>query len=217
MLQQISRMTKDVLFPIHCFSCGVEGTCLCDPCLSAIPMSGVFCCSTAKALNAEIAVTEYSEGCALGRMVWAYKYHYAGEVGDVLGKIAARFVLSRAALFEKCDAIVPIPLHPRRFAERGFNQAEVLSRSLSETLGLPIKKFLKRRRYTVPQARLSRDERRKNVDAAFAPADEANLNGTRIILVDDIYTTGSTMQSAAKSLKASGAGDIVGFTLARAL
>ncbi|MEG2004910.1 MAG: ComF family protein, partial [Bilophila sp.] len=101
------------------------------------------------------------------------------------------------------DAIVPVPLHVSRLRERGFNQSQELARPLAERLGIPLMPHLLRRQIaTRHQVGLSRDERRANLTSAFAASQEAR--GKRILLIDDTFTTGTTLRKAAQALLAVG-------------
>ena len=102
------------------------------------------------------------------------------------------------------DAIIPVPVHPSRRRKRGFNQAEVLAKIVGERLGIPVKaELLRRTKKTLPQKELSVGERLKNLSGAFR-ADEIPENIRRVLLVDDIYTTGSTIEACTRVLKAAG-------------
>ena len=117
---------------------------------------------------------------------------------------------------EKWDLIVPIPLHPTKQREREFNQAERLGRALSENSGIPMdSRLIKRVVATRTQTLLSREERLKNMRKAFAMAGNRELNGERIVLVDDVFTTGATTSSCARTLRDAGAADVCVWTVAR--
>jgi len=116
------------------------------------------------------------------------------------------------------DLIVPVPLHPMKQAEREFNQAERLARHLGGATDIPISTNLVRRvEPTRSQTRLARAERAQNVHRAFAPVDGARCDGRRIVLLDDVLTTGSTTSACAKVLKDCGAVEVCVWTLARGL
>lgn len=103
------------------------------------------------------------------------------------------------------DVIMPVPLHPARFRWRGFNQADELARALSENTGFPVARALRRLRNTAVQAAMGRRERWVNVRGAFGLADSMACRDTRILLVDDVFTTGSTVNECARLLKRAGA------------
>ncbi len=112
--------------------------------------------------------------------------------------------------------ITPVPLHPRRFRERRFNQSAELARLLSGLSGIPCAGLLRRTRYTTTQVGLDRRQRRKNLAGAFALAPRATLAaGQSILLVDDVFTTGSTADACSRVLRQAGAGRIIVLTVAR--
>ncbi len=115
------------------------------------------------------------------------------------------------------DLIIPVPLHPRKARERGFNQSGVLAHGLSRRTGIKLsRKGLVRTRYTGTQTRLSRKDRRKNVKGAFRVSEGADLNGKSVLLVDDVYTTGATVNECANVLMEAGVVRVDVLTLARA-
>jgi ComF family protein len=114
------------------------------------------------------------------------------------------------------DLVVPVALHPAREHERGYNQSTLLARQFSRQLNLPLREdALARTRDTRPQVGLTRGERRRNVSGAFQAA-PALLDGTRILLVDDVCTTGATLGAASEALLAAGARSVYAYCLARA-
>ncbi len=150
-------------------------------------------------------------------IIHRYKYQRAmwfePFLADLLIREAAP-VLAR----EKCDMIVPVPLHPAKRREREFNQAERLARHLSRATRIPVNtKLLRRVEPTQTQTRLTRQERAKNVQGAFALCPGAKLKGGRMVVLDDVFTTGATTSACAKVLLSSGADDVCVWTLARGL
>ncbi|HYK88619.1 MAG TPA: ComF family protein [Acidobacteriota bacterium] len=116
------------------------------------------------------------------------------------------------------DVIVPVPLHPRRRRERGYNQAALLGRALARHVALPIcENALLRVRYTVPQVGLTDPERLRNVHGAFRCRKQATVANQRVLLVDDVMTTGATLASAAEALLRGGALRVSAITVARAV
>ena len=119
---------------------------------------------------------------------------------------------------EKWDMVVPVPLHGAKEREREFNQAGRIASHLSRALKVPLnEKLLKRIQPTLTQTRLSKQQRAENVRRAFALRNGARLNGAKIILVDDVFTTGATTSACARILKAAGAGEVCVWTVARGL
>ncbi len=123
----------------------------------------------------------------------------------------------RVRLVSNVDMIMPVPLHAKRLRQRGFNQALLLAHRMSERHGLPlVYDNLIRQRSTRPQVELKGDERIKNVKGAFTLRQPGKVEEKNIILVDDVFTTGATMNECAQVLKQAGATHVTAFTLARA-
>ena len=122
--------------------------------------------------------------------------------------------------FRDCslDGIVPVPLHPKRLRWRGFNQAVLLAREVGREWRLPMDPFvLRRSRNTSPQTQLPEEERRKNVRRAFEIAAEKSVKGKSLLLVDDVYTSGATVNECSRTLMRAGAKEVYVLTLARAV
>ena len=230
-LELLKKSVVEYLFPLYCLGCNREGVWVCADCFTTIGQAGVHACPVChapsvdgsvcgecvsiSALQAQRAVGEYREGALLGKLIHVFKYEYAEESGAVLGAVIRPYLVSQRGDFASIDLIVPVPLHPRRRAERGFNQSEPIARLVSETIERPVASALRRGRYTAVQARLGRAERIENVRSAFALEKGVDLAGKKVLLVDDVYTTGSTMQECARVLRAAGAARVTGFTVAR--
>lgn len=114
------------------------------------------------------------------------------------------------------DLVVPVPLHWRRRLVRGYNQAEEIARPLARRLDKPFTRSLVRIRATVPQASLGREARLSNLEGAFAPRVRAEIAGRAVLLIDDVATTGRTLDAAAAALKSAGAARVTAAVLARA-
>jgi ComF family protein len=132
-----------------------------------------------------------------------------------LAKPLSDFLMAALPRDQRFDAIVPVPLHWRRQWERGFNQAELLARSMARRTGIPLRNAVRRRRATRVQAGLSNTRRRENVARAFQVKRRSNVRDLRILLVDDVMTTGSTGSACALALKRAGAKSVSLLTLAR--
>jgi ComF family protein len=119
---------------------------------------------------------------------------------------------------QRWDFIVPVPLYPVKQREREFNQAERLAFHLSAATSIPVNnKLLRRVIPTATQTLLTREQRAKNMRGAFAVPRQFGLDGERIVLVDDVFTTGATTSACAKALRNAGAGDVCVWTVARGL
>jgi len=112
--------------------------------------------------------------------------------------------------------LVPVPLHRARLKKRGFNQSFLLATELSRLIGVPTRPLLRRTRNTPPQVGLKGEARTKNVRGAFSTSDQfAPFAGARLLLIDDVFTTGATLSEAAKALRKAGASEVCALTLAR--
>jgi ComF family protein len=148
---------------------------------------------------------------AIHQFKYAGKSHLAKSLGPLLSSFAKKWL-------GKLDGylIMPVPLHPRRLRERAFNQSLLLARYVAALPALELDFLsLKRIRYTQPQTGLKTDERRKNVLWAFEIADRKVVKGRTVLLVDDVATTGNTLNECARTLKRAGAREVFCLTLAR--
>lgn len=158
-----------------------------------------------------VAATRYSG--AAESMAHALKYTGWSHLADVCADAMARALRERAG---EIGAVAPVPLHPTRLRERGFNQSELLARSLARSLRVPVVDALVRVRSTRSQVGLGRSARQRNVEAAFATADGFLPRGV-LALVDDVATSGATLAAAGGALREAGAERIVAVTFALAL
>jgi ComF family protein len=224
-----------VVFPSRCPSCAASvdhptrGP-LCGACWQTLPRHrsslcrcgfplplGLLACGRCRRglqpLEAGASLGPY-EG-SLRTLVHELKYHGRRRVAARL----AEELLSSAsvrALLERPVVLVPVPLHPRRRLERGFNQSELLARELARRTGLEVaEKALVRRKDTAPQAGLSAARRRQNVAAAFAVRQRVRIQGRVAVLVDDVWTTGATALACARILKEAGAAEVRLLSVAR--
>jgi ComF family protein len=145
----------------------------------------------------------------LREMIHVFKYGRMKPLGARLGNL----LWSALPVDEAFDSVVPVPLHWRRRWSRGFNQAEVLARCIARRRGIGVLRALTRRRATDSQTGLSNRNRRLNVDGAFRV--QTAVAGLRILLVDDVMTTGATASACALALKRAGAKHVTLLTLAR--
>lgn len=141
---------------------------------------------------------------AVSKSIYDFKYHNKRIYAKTYGEELIRLYQHTIEMW-RVDCIIPVPLHPRRQRRRGYNQAEVLAHYLGEALKLPVEtKIVKRKRYTNPQKLLGHRERHNNLKNAFF-VDSKYLQGMKnILVIDDIYTTGATIDGIAKTLKKAG-------------
>ena len=184
------------------------------PFLNSFPLDEegrcALCRTNSRGFDAVFSFGAY-EG-VLKKLIHLLKYDrirtLAGPLGDRL--------VSACPLDQRFDAIVAMPLHWFRHWRRGYNQAALLAKELGRRRGLPLVRGVRRRRATPPQAGLSGAGRRANVAGAFQPLRGRPLQGMRVLLVDDVFTTGATASACAGALKQAGASYVAVLALARA-
>jgi ComF family protein len=142
-------------------------------------------------------------------LVVKFKYGGRPSLAEALGAWMS------AVPFPAPDALAPVPLHPKRLRERGYNQAERLAREVARRRGLPLLPALERVRASTPQAELGRDQRLVNLEGAYRTS--ADVKGMTLLLIDDVGTTGATLEECAKALLAAGARSVEGLVFARDL
>ncbi|MCH7607038.1 MAG: ComF family protein [Chloroflexi bacterium] len=193
----------EVLLPSRCVGCGAGGTYLCDACLGRARRAGPMAFDPAARAFDEVTAPLAYEGTAR-TAVHRLKYSGLRAIAPSMARPMAEAISSSSV---RADVVVPVPLHPSRLRQRGFNQALLLARPVAEAVGLPVRDDLLRRLVAgTPQVDAgSIDERRANVAGAFGLAPGASVAGLRVVLVDDVLTTGSTLDAAAGALKRGGA------------
>jgi len=148
----------------------------------------------------------------LDAVLMGLKFQRLEYLGGHLARLMAPLLRSEIG---SVDMVVPIPLHWSRYLKRGYNQAAAIAKPLAVELGLPVVSGLRRRRSTPPQTRLSRSSRQSNLRRAFAVRRTVLEPGARVLLVDDVLTTGTTLATAAASLRQAGASSVTVVAAAR--
>ncbi len=205
------------LLPRTCAGCredlpfGKEGP-LCGDCMSRLrPLKGP---SGRPPPGLSLARAAFAYRAPIPALIHAFKYRSRSSVGEFLGdEMGAAW--ARHPGLGRPDALVPVPLHPSRERFRGFNQARILAQRLGRMTGLPVAELLVRKRRSAPLARRTRAERGGRLAGAFALAPGAWLDSARIVVIDDVWTTGETLSACARTLRSGGAEDVRGFALAR--
>jgi len=226
--QQLKEALLDLLFPPRCVGCRRSDTWLCPECRRGIErITGPLCpccgrpvaqsdrlCSVCRRMAPPIdgiRSAAYFEG-VLREAIHRFKYRGGQALAHPLGQLMAEQWL---AYHIPAEVLIPVPLHPTRLAERGYNQATLLARELGAAIGLPVETdSLVRIRATTPQISLAAPARQENVRGAFRCLDE-RMAGRQVALIDDVCTTGATLSSCSAALQEAGAGSIWAYTLAR--
>ena len=225
----------DLFFPRHCAGCAVaiRSGWLCGDCSDLLiavepprcetcsrPYSGSlesFVCSNCrgKAFHFRHAVAVMQSRGVVRELIHRFKYGGETWLAGLLGQMLRQGLRDARLIGKPFDAVVPVPLHPLRRREREFNQAEVLARDLARDQGWEFCDALQRTRYTVTQTHFDRRRRMRNLRDAFRVRRNAAVKGKRLLLVDDVLTTGSTLDECARMLLGAGAEAISALTVAR--
>jgi ComF family protein len=171
------------------------------------------CCGEEFAFLCAVTVTRCQR--AVRDVIHRLKYNREMWLARVLAEIQREGFSDPRLHGIAFDAMVPVPLHPRRLRERHFNQAVILAGHLSKASKIPVREFLRRTRYTGTQTRLSRKARRQNLRDAFSLRQNADVTNLDLLLVDDVLTTGSTLDACAAILLENGARSVRALTVAR--
>jgi len=225
-LSKAGRQATDWLFPPRCAVCGSSGSFLCRRCRESLPQARLPRCGVcwqpgarSTCANCERSRPAFDGLCSpyvfragVRELVYGLKYQYQSVLAEPMSELLYRFLLDNPL---PADVVVPVPLFPRRERVRGYNQSALLARALARKIGLPTEEqTLVRARNTASQARTGNvDERRVNVRGAFECRGR-QLAGKRVLLVDDVSTTGATLDSCARALLSGGAASVWAFAFA---
>lgn len=234
----IIQTVKDYLFPIFCLECQNEGQWWCEKCLKKYLVIGVYYCpvchvsnnngqpcnhcKAASPLNGVAAFLDYNEQAVIGQLIKQFKYNFAFDIMTTWEKMVDLFfpeIISHMNIEVDAITVIPIPLHISRERERGFNQANLVAQLVYKKLNTLKQtdfnnKSFQRQKKTNQQAKLNRLDRFNNLKGAFVWSGQKSVP-KNILLIDDVYTSGATMQECARILKKLGAQKVYGFTLAR--
>lgn len=231
MFQPFADGLRDILFPRNCILCrqyiaDQNSPQLCARCFAGIEFNRPpFCLRCSRHLDVYTVdgicrtCLKYpiTFDCAWGavnytppieKLLHQFKYHQKTAVRHAFAKLISTFIENYRIHFDGFDLLVPIPLHPVRLRERGFNQSELLAHYVHAQTNIPILHALNRCHPTAPQASLGQKERWTNLQDAFRINPSININSKNILIIDDLLTTGATASSAASALKDAGAGRV---------
>lgn len=235
----------DLLFPIECLGCGQEKKWLCSRCFALLPFNkknvcwfcqqpssfGLTCrvCKKHYALDGLLVAGDY-KNTILKQLIKNYKYRFAKDINVVLGNFISNYLINSINHYNFLQSkpktvfplinfsqllIIAVPLHAKRLKWRGFNQSLLLANSLANNLNIEItEKYLYRIKYNPPQSKLNQAKRKRNLSGSFAWSGPKLRK--HILLIDDVATTGTTLNECAKICKANGALSVWGLVVARA-
>ncbi|TSC74040.1 MAG: phosphoribosyltransferase [Parcubacteria group bacterium Gr01-1014_44] len=237
----VKNFFLELLFPIHCLNCGKNYSSppsyLCPSCFDKIKfkiepecafcpsrsINGQTCpfCRQEHHLDFLWAIADYQEPI-IKKMLWAFKYRFISSLKIPLGHLLNAYLRHKKLdkfleTYRRQMVVIPIPLHWRRLNWRSYNQSELLAREIANEFNLNIENdILLRTKHKKPQAELAdKTARIKNAQNIFSCSESEKIKGKVIILVDDITTTGSTLDEAARILKESGAEKVIGLVVAK--
>jgi len=232
----------DLFFPKFCLGCQKEGLYLCDDCRAILDISEYdFClCSKNpirtpgtqgkcprcqhKKLSGLYSALPYKEKHLTKKLIYQFKYKpYLKDLAETLANIIIEHLILSQKNTNEIWApngmpaiLIPVPISKEKLKDRGYNQSEEMAKELSKVLKIPaVFDVLIKTKNTKPQMELSQREREKNLFDAFSAKNAEKIADRKVFLVDDVYTTGSTMEECARVLKKAGAKEIWGITLAR--
>lgn len=215
----------NLLFPPRCASCKREGDFLCRDCIAQLNIKQIRFRSSSEAvhefryLDAVIYGLDYSQNPQIKAALAQFKYKFTLELVEHFSALTAQKLAELNMLRGRNIALIPVPLHKRRLDYRGFNQAQHLAVATAQRVGerAEVHPMIRRVKDTAQQAKLGRQERLENLHDAFRFEGSADtLRGTIVFLVDDVCTTGATLDSCARVLKEAGISKVYGLVVARA-
>lgn len=228
-LKKLGHAMLDLLFPITCLVCGQDSVFLCEKCFDNLPrlekQQCLVCqtptpfgkthpdCVSKNKLDGILSALPYRDP-SIKKIIETFKYNFVSELKIPLSRLIIETIRKENLTeYFREFIIIPVPLHQRRYNWRGFNQAQLLADELSKILRIPVDNTtVTRFKFTKPQTKLTHDERKRNMENAFA------INGLvadkKFLLVDDVVTTGSTLNEIARILKSAQASEIWAVTAA---
>ncbi|HDQ22494.1 MAG TPA: ComF family protein [Candidatus Uhrbacteria bacterium] len=235
-LSSVKDFLLNLIFPKECLGCGQEGRYLCQLCQSKILLNQKnycafchkesslskicqLCQKESPLLNIWVAADYNNE--ILQSLIHNLKYKYIEEssqslAGLIISYLEKNKIFSLLAINRSNAVMVPVPLHKKRYLERGFNQSFLLAKEISDFYKIEIGQLLRRRVNTISQVNLKRNERQANIQNAFVFQEDKLIDkNKKIILIDDVITTGSTLNECAKVLAKSGFKEIYGLAIAQ--
>lgn len=235
--QRAKEWLLDLVFPIRCIGCGQFNLYLCQKCLNQIPLKQSFECIGCKqgvslgqtcylcrkeTYLDQLLVTADFKNTLVKRTIKTFKFKFVAELSIPLSILMKKYIRQLQKrngfnIFSNNPILIPVPIHKFRKNWRGFNQSELLAKSLSNFFQMKyLPDILVRTKNTIPQADIEeRTERLENIKSVFACLSPTKISGRSILLIDDVCTTGATLNECAKILKHNGAKNIMALVVAR--
>lgn len=227
-MEYLKTFFWDIIFPKKCINCKKEGSYLCEDCLALIeinPFQYCLCETLAKREKCEKCKDRYLDKIfsaasfknkILQEAIHKLKYGYIKNLSSPLAFLILSHLYLLNTDINKDFVIIPVPLSDKKKRKRGFNQSEEIGKIISEATDINLlADVLIKTKETKPQMELKRNERIENLKNCFKVKNEYRIKNRTILLLDDVYTTGLTMEECAKVLKRSGATEVWGITAAR--
>ncbi len=203
-----------ILYPKQCLVCGkLEQDTICNKCYNTLKIEAKIEKYNNKSFNKHLYIFKY-EG-KIRNLIIDYKFNDKPYLNELFVKI----ILKNEKIcrkIKKYDIIIPVPIHKKRENERGYNQSELIARKLANNLKIELlTDSLIKQKNTLPQSTLSKKQREENVKTVYKIQNKQKIKNKKIILLDDIYTTGATAEECSKILKQNGAKEILVLTIAK--
>lgn len=235
--QAIVNWFIDLIFPVRCIGCGKFDDYICRGCFGAISIKKSFecvgckrntpfgqtcyLCAKINSVDQLLIVADY-KNLLVEKMLKFFKYKFIFNLEEPLSILIRKYLKwltlnKKFNIFERNPLLIPVPLHRRRLNWRGFNQSELLAKKLADTFQMEMfGDVVERTANTNPQADIKEKEQRlKNLNGIFRIKNKINITGREILLIDDVCTTGATLNECAKVLKENGAVKVIGLVVAR--
>lgn len=216
--EKIKILLLNILFPKKCISCNQENVWICDKCLEKIPIRELPNYEKIKHQDYidKIYIASYYSDDNIKKIIDLFKFKWQEDLKKPLIYLLLKFIKkNKLATTISNSILIPIPLHKRRYLERGFNQSKLLTDGISKKYNIPICTDLIRIRYTKHQTLLNLNKRQENITGAFSLKNNKHILGKNILLIDDVVTTGASLNEAARILRQAGAKKVNALVLAK--
>lgn len=235
--QQVYNWLSDLIFPLRCIGCGKFGEYVCRGCLGSISIKKnfecigckrntplgqtCFLCAKTSSVDQLLIVADYKNSL-VEKSIKFFKYRFIRDIEKPLSILMKKYLKwltldKKFNVFENNPLLVPVSLHPRRLNWRGFNQSELLAKDIANTFQMEMAgEVIERTVNTIPQADIKEKEKRlKNLKDVFSVRNKDKIFGREVLLIDDVCTTGATLNECANGLKANGASKVIALVIAR--